>query len=356
MGNSLLEYSGLVTKIRAMRSELLSRKELCRLMEYETVEEIIAFLREQGSYAAIYRRHDDVHHRAQAEAVIDNSLYSDYMRLYRFANVRQRQGLEILFFRYEVNVLKNCLKNMERGGQDYRSGYLNMFFDRHSCYDTAVLSQAENWTELMNAVAGTGYEKVLSRMQENVQLTDRDYAVRLDIYYYQAAWRMKDKLADGRMRKIFTGILGTEIDWLNIMWMYRFKRFYHRKATDIYADMIPVSYRLKKKEIEKMLETEKLEEFVEVLGHTAYFTEKEPVASLGDEITFRLVMEKTYRQICRAYPMSIAPVLKYLYDKENEIDDLTTILEGVRYRIPPREIQELVLTTANTGTGGRRAG
>lgn len=346
MANGLLQYSGLVTKTRAMHGELLSKEELCRLMEYETVEEMITFLRESKGYASVFKTHDELHHRAQVEAVMEDSLYADYLRLYRFANGGQRKGMELLFFRYEVNVLKNCLKHMEQGGREYKSGKLNLFFDRHSCYDTAALMRATNMAELLGALSGSRYEKRMSRMQDNPQLTDADYAMQLDIYYYRRVWKMKDKLPDGQMKQIFTRVLGTGIDWLNIMWMYRFKRFYHRNATDIYADMIPVVYRLKKKEIHKMLEAEKLGEFVEVLGHTAYFTEKDAVVSLGDEITFRLVMEKTYRQICRAYPMSIAPVLRYLYDKENEMDDLTTILEGVRYRMPPREIQELVLTTA----------
>ncbi|MBO5069885.1 MAG: V-type ATPase subunit [Roseburia sp.] len=356
MASGLLQYSGLVTKTKAMHGELLPEEELCRLMEYETVEEIIAFLRESKGYAPIFKSHDEMHHRAQVEAVMDDSLYSDYMRLYRFAGGEQRKGLEILFFRYEVNVLKNCLKHMEQGGREYNLGYLNLFFDRHSCYDTAALTRATNMAELIAALSGTRYEKLMGRLQENPQLSGADYEMQLDIYYYRTVWKMKDKLTNRRTKQIFTRVLGTEIDWLNIMWMYRFKRFYHRKPTDIYADMIPVSYRLKKKELQKMLETEKLEEFVEVLGHTAYFTDKDPVVSLGDEITFRLVMEKTYRQICRAYPMSLAPVLWYLYNKENEIDDLTTILEGVRYRIPPKEIQELVITTEIARTGRQRAG
>ena len=342
MTGGLLQYSGLVTKIRAMRGGLLSGEELCRLMEYNTVEELIVFLREHKSYAPIYRRHDEVHHRAQVEAVIDNSLYSDYMKIYRFAGVNQRQGLEILFFRYEVNVLKNSLKNMERGGREYNAGHLNLFFDRHSCYDTAALIRAGNRNEWMAALAGTRYEKLLGWMREDVRLTARDYGTQLDIYYYRMAWRMKNKLSERGMRKIFTEILGTEIDWLNIMWMYRFKRFFTGKPSDIYADMIPICYRLKKGEIRKMLETESLTQFVEVLGQTAYFTEKDPVISLGDEITFRHIMEKTYRKICEENPMSLAPVLQYLYDKENEIDNLTTILEGIRYRIPSREMQELV--------------
>ena len=109
--------------------------------------------------------------------------------------------------------------------------------------------------------------------------------------------------------------------------------------------MIPITYRLKRKELKAMLESETIEEFVEHLGKTAYFKGKDALVALGDEITFQRMMEKTYQKMCRKYPMSIAPVVKYLYDKENEIDVLTTILEGVRYRIPAREIQELVLAT-----------
>ena len=36
------------------------------------------------------------------------------------------------------------------------------------------------------------------------------------------------------------------------------------------------------------------------------------------------------------------PVLRYLYEKEHEIDLLTTALEGIRYRIPPYEIRDLI--------------
>lgn len=344
MSGGLLQYSGLVTKTRAMHGRLLSKENYIRLSEYENVEEFIAFLREYGNYAPTYRSHEEIHHRAQVEAVINDSLYADYMKLYRFAGIQQRKGLEILFFRYEVNVLKASLEYVKKGGREYMPGELNSFFDGHTCYDTSALVQAKNMQEFMMALEGTRYEGLMRRMTENPGLRFADYASQLDIYYYQNAWKMKDALAGKKMRSIFTRILGTEIDWLNIMWMYRFKRFYNMKTADIAVNMIPIQYRLKKQETRKLLDAGNLSEFESILAKTVYFTEKDAVVKLGDEITFRHIMDRTYDQICRKYPMSVAPVLKYLYDKENEIDILTTILEGVRYRIPAREIQELVLT------------
>lgn len=348
MSGGLLAYSGLVTKTRAMHGGLLSREDIVRLSEYETVEEIIAFLREYGSYAPIYQSHEEIAHRAQVEAVLGDSLYADYGKLYRFADKEQRRGLEIIFLRYETDVIKSCLERVVSGGDVANYAYLNLFFAKHASFDTAALAAAGSVTELMTALSGTPYAPFLQRLFDNPGMVYADYATQLDILYYKMAWQRIEKLADKRMKEIYRRILGTEIDWQNIMWIYRSKRFYGRGETEIYADMIPIRCRLKKTEAAALLATENLDEFVAILGKTAYFTEKDAVVKLGDEITFREMMERTYDKVLRKYPMSIASILRYLYDKENEIDMLTMILEGVRYRIPAREIQELVLPTGNS--------
>lgn len=343
MAGGLLEYSGLVTKTKAMHGGLLTNDVLMSLSECESVENIIGFLREYGSYAPIYQSHEEIAHRAQVEAVIGDSLYSDYGKLYRFAGSSQRKALEIIFLRYEMNVLKECFEHAVLGKKQQNLAYLNLFFDRHASFDTSAVTEAKNLTELIQALEGSVYASFLHRMQENTSMTYADYVVQLDILYYKMAWKRKDKLAEPSMRKICTQILGTEIDWQNIMWMYRSKRFYGRRQSEIYADMIPITYRLKQSEQKALLESENLDDFVDILSKSAYFTEKDALVHLGDEITFGQIMERTYRKLCRKYPMSIAPVFQYLYDKENEIDMLTTVLEGVRYRIPPREIQELII-------------
>jgi len=81
---------------------------------------------------------------------------------------------------------------------------------------------------------------------------------------------------------------------------------------------------------------------VEFVRQTAYFRGKQAVLEPEDELTWERVMIRTYEKICKKHPMSVAPVLRYLYEKEHEIDLLTTALEGIRYRIPPYEIRDLI--------------
>lgn len=343
MATGLLQYSGLITKTRAMQGRLLKREDYVRISEFETVEELISFLKESKGYQRTYESHDDIVHRSQVEAVIHDSLYADYMRLYQFANGEQRAGLELIFFRYEVNVLKLCLEYVAKGGRNFNLGYLNLFFDAHSSYQTQAVVQASSMEEMIAAVAGTPYEAVFRRIESIEGMTIGERAVLLDIYYFTKVWSKIDSLRDPKMKKIFQRVIGTEIDWLNIMWMYRAKRFYQMKPTEILKIMIPVRYRLKKEESKQLMEADTIEIFLELLGKTAYFSGKDAIVNLGDEITYRKIMDRTYRDVCKKYPASIAPVMRYLYEKENEIDILTTSLEGIRYRIPPKEIQDLIL-------------
>lgn len=346
MTDGLLEYSGLAAKIRAMRSQLLSRKALIKMAESETVDDFVSALRETGKYTSVYESHTRLHHRGQVEAQIGDSLYADYRRIYRFAGARAKSALEIFFFRYEVNLLKSCLEHVYQGVDNRRPSHLRYLPAAYCSFDMAAAAQANTIAQLVQVLAGTRYEAMMKRFAETKAMLCADCMTQLDIFYYETAWRLGKKLSDRRTREIVLGILGTEIDWQNIMWMYRSKQFYQESKDETARRLIPIVYRLKREEKRRLLEQESIDRFVEILADTAYFKEKDAVVKLGDEITYGQIMEKTFQALCRRYPMSIAPVLCYFYDKEREIDMLTSILECVRYRIPAREIQELVFPTA----------
>ena len=59
MAGGLLEYSGLVTKTKAMRARLLGADDYTAISEYESVTDFIAFLREQPAYAPVFERHGE---------------------------------------------------------------------------------------------------------------------------------------------------------------------------------------------------------------------------------------------------------------------------------------------------------
>ena len=163
MAGELLQYSGLITKTRAMRSRLLKREDFERITEFLTVEETIGFLREQESYGKIYGGREEIRHRGQVEELIHNSILEDYRKLYLFGNGQQRKALEL----YQV------------------------------------------------------------------QLQYKDSVPDVEISYFVDVWKQIDKFSGSQMRKVLREVFGTQIDWLNIMWMYRGKEFFHQKPEEL---------------------------------------------------------------------------------------------------------------------------
>ena len=274
MAGELLQYSGLVTKARAMHGRLLKREDFERIADFQTVAETIGFLREQESYGKIYGGHEEIQHRGQVEELIYHSILEDYHKLYRFGNREQKRALELYY------------------------GQLQ-------------------------------YEDSIPRMEDG---------------YFERIWQSIEGFPGKKMKRVLREIFGTQIDWLNLMWMYRSKRFFHESPEEIRKILIPVRYKLGKAEWERLLKAEEIGEFLQRLGNTAYFQGREPLASMQDEVSYRMVMQRMYRRVCRKYPASIAPVFYYFYQKEQEIEHLTMALEGIRYQVPSRDIRELILS------------
>lgn len=343
MPGNLLHYSGLVTKTRSMSGSLLTEKELEQLTELATVNEAIRYLRGTRGYGIIFRGREEVWHRGQAEAVITDSLYRDFERLYRFADAAQRRPFQYIFSRYEIDQLKICLKYFFHEHMEEKEMFVDSFFERHTRFSLERLKKAGSLKEFIQELAGTRYERLFAKLQGGGAKGYVDYAMALDIDYYITVYRDIRRMKPSGMRRLLLDIYGTQIDWQNLMWIYRSKRFYSQSQAELYASLIPATFRLRKEELRRMTGAVDVQAFLGLLAKTAYFTGKDALMKMEDEISYRRIVEDTYRRVSRSHPMSIAPVLTYLYEKEQEIDRLTSIIEGIRYQVPPREIRDIIL-------------
>ena len=102
----MLSYSGLVTKIRAMKSNLLTDDQYRELAEISSVPLAVAYLKQRPAYSQIWASLDENDlHRGQIEKLLINAVYNDFTRLYRFAKLEQSKFLYIYIKRYEVAIL-----------------------------------------------------------------------------------------------------------------------------------------------------------------------------------------------------------------------------------------------------------
>jgi V/A-type H+-transporting ATPase subunit C len=148
---------------------------------------------------------------------------------------------------------------------------------------------------------------------------------------------MKGKLLDGDTLTVFTGCLGTEIDFQNIMWIFRSKKVYDLDRAKILSIIIPINYKLSKEQLAKMAASATIEEYMAILKNTHYREMYDALQNGTMEDTYINMMNKTYQTYQARYPNSMATVNAYLHYKEYETSLLTTALECIRYKLDSKD-------------------
>lgn len=346
----LLTYSGIATKVRAMSGKLLSDRDFHEMASLETVPQTVEFLKKQPSYGEIFQGMDEADmHRRQLEAHLFSAHYNDFAKLYRFSNQTLRRFLDLYFMRYETKLLKKCLHNLTshtQSGSDLLdlSGFFP-FFTRHSHIDWTKIMSASSMEEILAGLEGSVYCEPLRTLSSNGTQDLSEYEIQLDLVYLKIIWKEKDKLLSKKDREILTESYGCQIDMQNLIWIYRFKKYYHLEPYQIVPLLIPSSYRLKREEISALVNTENLDAFFALLDKTYYASwakrlHLENYSNL--ESLSEAILDQVHTLNSRRNPYSIAALNSYLYKKEQEIQRIITVTEGIRYGIGTQEILQLI--------------
>lgn len=343
---SVLTYSGITTKTRALSAKLLSDDDYAHLRSCTSVSEALSFLEQFKSYNTLFRDLQEVDaRRGVIEPLLMQSLYQDFSRIYRFANGDQRAFLNIYFRHYEIAILKRCLRSAYAGSAiSINLDAFRSFFDSHSDYDLARLSGCRSMDELLPALKGSIYYDTLYRMQQSNRQSLFDYENALDLFYFKYIWKKKGKLLSKADAETIQNTFGNKIDLLNMQWILRAKKNYHMSNADIYAMIIPVYYKLHPQDIQALVETASYEDSLRTAAGTWYGSrfgnEFKDVPSL--ELLYIQLIEKINALAARNHPYSVAVINSYLYKKEHEIDRITTILESIRYGLAAKETSQYV--------------
>ena len=344
---TLLSYSGLSTKIRAMQSKLMSEKQYQEIAQLDSVIQIVAYLKKQPGFSDLWADLDENSlHRGDVEKLLTHTIHQNFAKLYRFANPEQRRFMALYFKRYEISVLKDCLRKVfDEGRAQLDLSLFQDFFDRHSKMDLEKLTSSSTAEELVNNLQGSEYYHPLKKLGTDYQPRIFDYGMALDQYYFANIWSVKEKLFKRRDLEEITKAYGNKFDMLNLQWIFRSKKYYHMGPADIYALLIPVHYRLSKNDIASLVEAPDEAEFRKILD-TTYYKKRFPELSPENlEELYTLNLKTILETEARKYPHSVIMIYSYLYHKEHEVDRLTTAVECVRYGLSTAEILDYIHKT-----------
>lgn len=340
----LSAYSAISTKLRSMKSKLLTDNDYSALANLKTVSEATEYLKQKPAYRTILSVADESSlHRGTLEQLLFYASYRDFAKLYRFSNMKLRSYLDMHFLYYEATFIKTNLRNIfDHRNIDFDLSFFMDFFQEHTKIDLQKLNTAKTILDLLESLKNTGFYSALIHLYDKPEATLLDYEMTVDLYVFSRQWKQINKSFQGKDLEILTKSYGSKFDLLNLLWIYRSKKYYRLSTGEIYNLIIPIHYRLKRQTIRAIIEASSLDEW-SVMIQKSYYGKKFPqLLSSPEDYTLEQIY---YQQLSalhlyqfRIYPFSIASLNSYLYLKSLEYEKLTTILECIRYGLDTSKI------------------
>ncbi len=164
--------------------------------------------------------------------------------------------------------------------------------------------------------------------------------MKLDLYYYQKLCEAQKKYLSGTNQKIISKINMAKLELTNVSWLYRMKKYYNFDQEKISSYLLPIRYKLTSAQLNLLVSTPTLSEFEKAISLTYYGSMFVQNEFNIEHVVYRHIF-KIYKTACLSPDKNnIANVSCYIYLKEMEINNLTSVIEGVRYGIAPDKIME----------------
>jgi len=217
-----------------------------------------------------------------------------------------------------------------------------------------MLASAEIFEQLLEFLKGSEYFDVLSEALKEYETRGLIAILSaLDKHYYTSLW--KDVLSKRAQRSVLRAILGYEIDALNIKLILRLKRE-GAPPEEIDRYLILPPHELTEAMLRAMIAAEDVPSAINMIHRTVYgqiLLEALPQVEAQGIFAAEKALDETHLKICRWLALtqlfSIAPVLSYIYLKENEMRNLRAIIRLKADKVEPQKIKETTVRVPKIG-------
>ncbi len=328
-------YSAVSAKIRAMYGKQLTMEDYENLLSKSSVSEMCMYLKNETAYKDMFV---DVNPQDMHRELIEHRLFleagEEYARIYGFLDSSQQSVLEFWHYRTEIKFLKECLMRVfSHESIPMPEPEVSHFLKTHTRIDMEKCIKANTISDFADALKETPYGGIFKR----AEAAGADFftiAMTLDGFYFKRLMEKAQSVLSEDDYISMKKLVGSKCDMLNIMWIYRGKRYFNIDPKIIYTYLIPVRYKITEDEIKVMAEAPDFTDIVKMLEKGVY---GELFYKVGEGIfpeeNCRRMLYKNSKSFFRKEPSSMAAIFSYLYLKEFELLNITRAIEGVRYGI-----------------------
>lgn len=327
MSISAIKYPSINAKLKGMYAKRLKNDDLQDLAKQNNLKSAVAILKNKSSSLNVLSEDAD---REQIEKVLNGEIIYDIEKIVKYLDKNDTQIFNLLISKYEIRCIKRAIKLLY-SKNEYDENikiWTNTIFT-----DLKGLESIKNIDEFLKIINNTKYKKILKKYFEN---KDTEYSIfeienELDKMYLKSIYNSAGN------NKNLKKMIGAKIDFTNILWIYRMKKYYNFSEDKIEKSIIDINYALKKNQILLLVKAKNIEELNEILKKTVYSNiATDDIYEL--ECNMKKYLHGLYIKNFKSNLLSINCIYSYLNLVELENKDIISIIEVVRYGIDKEKL------------------
>lgn len=338
--------NSILAKTRAKYGRRLTPKNYRDMIALGSVSDIAAYLKNYTRFSeSLSGVKESAVHRGNLEKLLLDFNLKEISQLCKFEKSIGERLFEYVVEKAEIDELMDFINLLAAGHPEDYIFDISTVVNSFSTIDFVALTKVRTFWDLVEALRPTKFGKVFRSFPASPTGVPDVTMIEatLDNELYRHTFSMIDDGFSGDTRDELKMLFGTRAELMNLRRIYRSKKYYGVSPELLRAQLIGVNYHISKKNTERLLYADSAEQVEEIVRQTYY--RKYMRRFDFDDIDFfaDCVMQDICNRKIRFSTHPAVVMLCYIVYTENERENITNIIEGVRYGISPDEIETLLV-------------
>jgi len=340
------KHAAINTKVRAMRARKISDQDYLELIKAKDLKEVFVYLRDNTYYGEFLQELDQENlHRTEFEAHLNDLKVRDTEKLMHYLAGDEQIFFQTFLVRLEVESLRILIRGIAKNDNLESLRRLIVYSKNNSKVPFERLMGVKEWEEFKKLLLDTDYYRILEIFkdigaEQDLIMVEKN----LDRYYYDLLKNRLRKLNKKENRDLID-TQQRNIDLLNLIWIYRGKKFYDLSREELLAYSLRGGLEINDEKLMTLVQAKDFGEMKELLNDSEY------AFLFNHTKTIDLFMERRserylyymYLKLFNKDDTGMGRVIAYIRLLDFEIEDITSIIESKRYRMESSETTKYLI-------------
>lgn len=336
-----------MAKVRALYGKRLLGEDYEALLQKKTVGEVAAYLKRETAYAGLLAEvREDLVHRGQLESLIRRRKLDITLSLAKYS-YSNNTFMRLFLMQAETEQLLGVLRVLGSPGINSLVASFPAYLARFLSFDLYALAGVRTFEELLEVLEHTPYREVLLPLapQKAAAADVTACETALLTAYYRRALALVNARYSGEDRRTLRELILRRADLYNLTVIYRLKRYFAADPHRISACLIILGEKtaVGRHTYDSLLASSDAATVLVRLRNIPMLQKYLEDKDQDIDLVMTRYLQAASRKTFRFSQIPAVVLLCYMTLLEIEIENLTNIIEGIRYSRPAGEIRGLLV-------------